>query len=242
MYKALTQHPAILGAVLHKGVHYFDVAYDRPIGWYQAHFPLVAIARRRQYAGVIPITGESSPYYMFHPLAADRIARDLPGVKVIVLTRDPVERAYSAHAHELARGFEDVASFELAVQLEPDRLAGQDQWLRDNPTARSHSHQHHGYLARGRYIDRLEYLESVLGRDRIHVVDSHDFFLTPEPVYDAVIEFLGLPTAPYPHFAKHNGRDRSPMSTELREKLTSHFAPFDRRLADWLGWTPSWRR
>ena len=43
---------------------------------------------------------------MYHPHAAARIARDLPGVKLIVLVRDPVERAYSQHAHELARGFE----------------------------------------------------------------------------------------------------------------------------------------
>ena len=48
-------------------------------------------------------TFESSPYYMYHPRAIGRIASDLPGVKLIVLVRDPVERAYSQHAHEIAR-------------------------------------------------------------------------------------------------------------------------------------------
>ena len=40
MYRTLCQHPAVVKAVLHKGVHYFDMAYDRGPGWYQAHFPL----------------------------------------------------------------------------------------------------------------------------------------------------------------------------------------------------------
>jgi hypothetical protein len=100
MYRTLCQHPAVVKAVLHKGVHYFDMAYDRGPGWYQAHFPLRAVARRAtRAAGAAPVTFESSPYYMFHPLAAERIAADLPGVRLLVLTRDPAERAHSAYTH-----------------------------------------------------------------------------------------------------------------------------------------------
>ena len=45
-------------------------------------------------------------------------------MKLLVLLRDPVERAYSAHAHELARGYETEA-FERALELEEERLAGE---------------------------------------------------------------------------------------------------------------------
>ena len=113
MYKTLSQHPAVLKAVLRKGVHYFDVGYTNGPGWYRAQFPLQYTATRTQRAlGVRPLTGESSPYYMFHPLAAERIARDLPAVRLIVLLRDPVERAYSAHTHEVARGYDPEKSFD----------------------------------------------------------------------------------------------------------------------------------
>ena len=125
MYRTLSQHPAILKAVLHKGVHYFDTGYDHGLGWYQGHFPLRARAALvRRATGEVPLTFESSPYYMFNPLAAERISRDLPEVKLLVLVRDPVERAYSAHAHELARGFE-TEPFERALELEDQRLAGE---------------------------------------------------------------------------------------------------------------------
>jgi hypothetical protein len=245
MYRALSEHPAVLKAVLHKGVHYFDTNYERGPGWYRAHFPLVLTGRwsARRAGDPRGIAFESSPYYMFHPLAGDRIAADLPGVKLVVLVRDPVERAYSAHAHELARGFE-TESFERAIELEPDRLDGEAERIAAEPGYLSHSHQHHAYLARGRYAEQLSRLERLFGRDRIHVVDSGDFFAKPEPVYDGVLEFLGLAGADagYPAFDRHNARPRSDLPAALRARLDEHFLPFDERLTGWLEQIPSWRR
>jgi hypothetical protein len=242
MYRALSEHPAILKAVLHKGVHYFDMNYDAGPGWYRAHFPLKLSARRAERAQAgRPVTFESSPYYLFHPLAAERIAADLPGVRILVLVRDPVHRAYSAYAHELARGFE-TESFERAIELEPQRLAGEAERIVSEPGYLSHSHQHHAYLTRGQYIEQLTRLEKLFGRDRIHVVDSGDFFTTPEPVYDGVLDFLGLKPAPYPEFEQHNARPRTPISDELSARLAEHFAPYDEQLTPWLPAPPSWRR
>jgi hypothetical protein len=242
MYRTLSQHPAVLKAVLHKGVHFFDMNYDRGMGWYRAHFPLQVSARRAsRSAGDPAVTFESSPYYMFHPCAAGRIARDLPDVKLLVLVRDPVERAYSAHAHELARGFE-TEPFERALELEDERLRGEAERIASDPAYLSHSHQHHAYRARGRYCEQLDRLERAVGADRIHVVDSGDFFAKPEPEYDAVLAFLGLRGHGYPEFERHNARPRSPMPEALRAELTSYFEPFDQRLSGWLGKIPSWRR
>ena len=242
MFRTLSQHPAVLKAVLHKGVHYFDMNYDRGICWYRAHFPLRARARRAARAAGDPaLTFESSPYYMFHPCAADRIARDLPGVKLLVLVRDPVERAYSAYAHELARGFE-TETFERALELEPERLRGEAERIARNPAYLSHAHQHQAYRARGQYSEQLERLERTFGSERIHVVDSGDFFTKPEPEYDAVLDFLGLRNHGYPEFEQHNARPRAQMSPVLRAELSTYFEPFDQRLTRWLGKVPSWRR
>ncbi|HYN96463.1 MAG TPA: sulfotransferase domain-containing protein [Pilimelia sp.] len=243
LYRALAAHPAVLKAVLHKGVHYFDTAYHRGLGWYRAHFPLQrSAARVSRPHGVPPQTFESSPYYMYHPRAAGRIARDLPEVKLLVLVRDPVERAFSQHAHEVARGFETETSFTRAVALEAERLAGEEDRLREEPGYYSFAHQHHAYAGRGEYARYLDGLAVQVGRDRIHVVESERFFAEPEPAYDAVLDFLGLPRLGYPEFARHNARPRpAPMDPGLRAELTAHFAPFDERLVDWLGRPPVWR-
>jgi hypothetical protein len=242
LYTSLTAHPAVLRAVLHKGVHYFDTAYDRGLGWYRAHFPLEATARRvERRVGTAPLTGESSPYYLFHPVAGERIARDLPGVRLLALVRDPVERAYSAYTHERARGFE-TETFERALELEPERLAGTEELLRADPSAVSHHHQHNAYVARGRYAEQLERMAGLVGRDRIHVIDSGDFFTAPEAAYDAVIDFLRLPRWRPAKFEQRNARPRSDLEPELRARLEQYFEPHDDRLAAWLGRTPSWRR
>lgn len=81
-------------------------------------------------------------------LVAERISRDLPGVKLLVLLRDPVERAYSGHAHEISLGFE-TEPFERALELEPGRLEGEVERILAGPAYISRSHQHHAYHARG---------------------------------------------------------------------------------------------
>ncbi|MEO3806721.1 sulfotransferase domain-containing protein [Nonomuraea sp. B1E8] len=244
LYRALEQHPLLLKPVLHKGVHYFDVGYERGMSWYQGHFPLRAGAAllSRRY-GARALAFESSPYYLFHPLAGERIAADLPGVKLIVLVRDPVERACSAHAHELARGFETESHFERAVELEERRLAGAEELLRNEPFALHHAHRHQAYLARGRYADQLDRLEPLFGRERILVLDSHLFFARPKAVYERVLDFLEVPRLGCPEFERHNGRAlprRVP--ADLARALREHFAPYDARLARWLGGEPSWRQ
>ncbi len=241
LHKTLAEHPQVLSAVLHKGVHYFDTSYGRGIGWYRAHFPLTATARvaEGRRAGRV-ITGESSPYYMFHPLAAERIATDLPDVRLIVMLRDPVERAYSAHSHERARGYE-TEEFERALELEDSRLAGEEDRIRADPAYVSHAHQHQAYLARGRYVEQLERLERLVGRDRLCVVDSDELFLAPDQVLTSVYEFLGLPPRMNATLEHRNARPRSKMPPSLRRELSDHFEPYDERLAAWWGHTPRWR-
>ncbi|MBT2230786.1 sulfotransferase domain-containing protein [Nonomuraea sp. NEAU-A123] len=244
LYRALARHPLLLKPVLHKGVHYFDANYGQSLSWYQGHFPLRAAAGRlARRHGTHPLAFESSPYYLFHPLAGERIAADLPGVKLVVLVRDPVERACSAHAHELARGYESESDFEQAVELEVPRLAGAEQSLRARPYSIHHSHRHHAYLARGRYAEQLDRLEPLFGRERILVLDSHHFFTEPEHMYDRVLDFLGLPHLGYPVFERHNGRPLPrPLPDSVRRTLRDHFEVYDKRLTRWLGGDPSWRR
>lgn len=241
MYKALAHQPTIYRPVWRKGVHYFDVPVEHDLDWYRGHFPLKAqLARSSRQHGTRALCFESSPYYLFHPLAGQRIAAALPDVKMLVLVRDPVERAYSAHAHELARGFETLP-FEAALEAEADRLEGEEERLRTDPTYESHAHRHQAYRQRGEYAPQLAKMAALLGRDRVKVVDSHRFFETPEQPYAEVLDWLGVRQVRTPVFDQYNGRARLKMPESLRTELAEHFLPFDEQLTPWLGHEPSWR-
>ncbi len=241
MVRALSRHPAVFSAAQYLEVHYFDIGYDRGLAWYRSHFPHPARARlAARSAGAEPVAFESSPYYMFHPLAAGRIARDLPGVKLLVLLRDPVERAYSGWAHAVSIGCE-TEPFERALELEDARLAGEAERLASDPGYASYSHQHHSHRTRGQYAEQLERLERLFGRDQIHIVDSGAFFTDPEPEYAVVLDFLGLAARGSPGLRRRNASPRAPMSEATRAALKEHYRPHDERLARWLGHQPSWR-
>jgi hypothetical protein len=238
MYRALMAHPQVLPAVFHKGVAYFDVAYDRGLDWYLGHFPLASRAHRRHPAAR---TFESSGYYSFHPHAAERIGRDLPGVKLVLMVRDPVERAYSAHKHEYERGFE-TEPFETALELEDARVEPELARMLADPSYQSFSHRHHAYRRRGQYSEQVTRLQSAVGVGSVHVVSSEGFFTDPAGTYADLLAFLGLEPFVPASFDRYNARPGSPMSPQTRADLEAHFAPYDDELAALLGRPPAWRR
>lgn len=242
LHRALSAHPATVIPAFHKGVNYFDVGYAHGPRWYRGHFPVRALAERKT-AGVEggPRAFESSGYYMFHPCAAERIHNDLPDVKLLVTLRDPVERAYSQHKHEVMRGFETVTSFEEALELEASRLDGEADKMRANPAYESFSHRHHSYVTKGQYVEQVRPLLNLFGRDRVFVVDSETFGAEPGATFDEILAFLGLPAWRPAEFGRWNARPREPMAETTHARLEKHFAPYDAALAELLGRPLAWR-
>ena len=240
LFRALQSHPLVHSANYHKGVNYFDVNYHRGFDWYQGHFPLATSLRgRTQGLRGEPITFEASGYYMFHPCAPERMAQHLPDVRILAMLRDPVERAWSAYKHEHARGFESE-SFDRALALEDERLAGQAERMAQDPLYQSVSHRHHAYVRRGQYAEQLRRIGELFPRERIHVVESESFFEHPERTFAGVLDFLGLPIVMPERFDRWNGRPSAPMSDSTRARLRRHFRSHDDALSDFLGRPPAW--
>lgn len=94
LYKYITFHPQILAAA-NKEICFFSEHFNKGLAWYQAHFP----------PPIDPghfLTGEATPTYFTHPLAAERLHECLPKVKLIVILRNPGDRAFS-HFQMLVR-------------------------------------------------------------------------------------------------------------------------------------------
>lgn len=238
LFRALSEHPQVMAPTFRKGVNYFDLNYHRGAAWYRSHFAIGPLARLVSGGGGAPVAFEASGYYMYHPFAIERLARDLPAAKLVVILRDPVERAFSAYKHEHARGYERE-SFEDALELEDSRLAGEVDRMTEDPAYESFSHRHHSYRHRGHYAEQLERIFSFFPRQQVHVIDSEDWFERPVQEYGLLLDHLGL--QPFcPAFGRHNARPGEPMAAATRLKLADYYRPYDDKLASLIGRRPRW--
>jgi hypothetical protein len=230
LYAALVGHPGVVPA-LRKELHYFDHA-RRSLLPYRANFPLNTEGR--------PLSGEATPYYLFHPLAPGRVRAAVPGAKLIVLLRDPAERAYSQYTHEAKLGFEKLP-FEEALAAEEGRLAGEEERIRRDPAYKSYAHQHHSYLARGVYVDQLLAWRRLFPAEQVLVLSSEALFEDPTATLDKVLRFLGLRGSGALAFPERNkGSYAAPLSPERRERLRGYYRPHNERLYEYLGRDFGW--
>lgn len=221
LFEYLVSHPQVRRGNVRKGSRYFDMHYDRGWRWFRSTFPLALPGR-----GLI--TGEASPYYMFHPLAPQRIATALPEARLLAVLRDPVDRAWSHWQFERRLGHENLP-FEEAIAREPERLAGQAERIAAGGD--SFAHRHYSYLARGRYAEQLERLYQLFPPEQVLVCQSEALLADPDAVLARAWSFLGL--APHrieqAHTFKAGGyRDGMPATT--RARLQEYFAPWNERL------------
>lgn len=235
LFRMLTRHPQVRQPTLNKGIHFFDTAerFSRGANFYAGHFPL-----RRPWSDR-RISGEASPYYLFHPLAMQRIAQTAPQAQVIVLLRDPVERAFSAYKQEKGRGFETL-DFEEALASEEERLKGEEAKIIADPEYQSFAHQHFGYVARGHYTYQLKRASKALAPGKLTVLDADAFFNPGLDGWDSLLRQIGLDPWRPQEIIRSNARPGDPMPEHLRASLEAEFHGENSQLSEYLGFIPSW--
>lgn len=253
LYSYLLEHPRVAGlfpSARHlplraerKGVHYFDERFRSGRHWYRSNFPSQAYRRLvgRRVGGPI-VSGEATPYYLFHPHAAARARLAVPHARIIVLLRNPTDRAYSHYQEQRRRGHEHLATFEEAIEAEPLRLAGEQERLERDPAAVSFAHEHQSYVAQGHYLESLEPWLRNFPSCQIHIARSEDMYADPQSTYDQILDFLGLPAFVLPHPEPLNGTFAAPIPAGLRDRLDAHYAPHNAALEERLQRSFGWVR
>ena len=123
--------------------------------------------------------GESTPFYLWSRGAHRRIAEAAPGIKLIAVVRDPVDRAYSNWMHLWSDGLEPVSDFESAFVRQEERIrAGYAPFWR--------------YRDLGRYGEQLAHLYRYVDRERVLVLRYRDLVDAPGRTLDHVCAFLGI--------------------------------------------------
>ncbi len=122
--------------------------------------------------------GSVSTLY-YHQQAVPRLRELNPDARLVVMLRDPVDRAYSSHQYLLNRGFEPEPDFRAALAAEPERI-------------RAGWHHLWHYAGMSHYADAVEHLVHAFGRDHVHLCFYDDFEADPGAVLAGLHEFLAL--------------------------------------------------
>jgi hypothetical protein len=125
------------------------------------------------------LRGESTPFYLYNQAAQRRIRALIPHARLIVILRDPVERAHSNWTHLWSAGLDPVGDFVAACAQEQRRIeAGwADFWH---------------YTALGRYGEQLERLFAVFPCQQVHILRYRALIESPREVLDGICAFLGV--------------------------------------------------
>ena len=204
LHQWLRNHPQVYLPAC-KEIHYFDLNNKESTQWYKQHF---------KDANQNEKCGEITPFYLFHPKVPSRIKKIMPKVQIIVLLRDPVERALSQVFHARKRGFE-ILELEEALDAEESRI--QSGCLE--------SLQKHSYISRSRYLEQLERYETIFPREQLLILKSEKLFSNPETIWTEIAEFLkienkSINTTTFPK-ANGGGGELQSVPNEIRMKLRS---------------------
>lgn len=201
-----------------KEMHFFD--FERR---YRGGAPEAINGYHAAYAGheQTRYWADCTPVYMYWPVVAQRLAQYNPAARILVLLRDPADRAISHWNMDHRRDVEPK-SLLSALCCEPFR-----RWGR--------AHRTHSYLQRGYYCSQLDRLCQFFPRDQILLLRMDDLFLEPERTGRRVLEFLDLPvpeqiTIPRVHVGLYEQPNRL-----LKMGLKLYFWPERRRLKKQYG-------
>ncbi len=208
LFEYLKQHPEI-GMSAKKEVHLFDNP-DYSSAWaseqiderYRGHFEHFAedpskeagsgagqnnsIVASESSSKTVLTRGEATPIYLFLPEIAGELKRYNPALKLIVLLRDPVDRAISHYYMEKNRGYERLPLW-LALLAEPWRL-----WRCKDPRGYGSAWRRHTYRRRGLYSSQLRNLYRYFDEKQVLLICSKDLASRHDQVLRRVFHFLGV--------------------------------------------------
>jgi Sulfotransferase family len=189
LHAALAQHPQLyLSPVKEPKFYLCDGRPPRGFGQRgpgDAHSAQEWIWRQDKYEALFDnasaglLRGESTPFYLYDRAAQRRIHAAVPNAKLLVVIRDPIDRAYSNWMHLWSDGLEPIDNFAAAWAAEDRRV--EQGWA-----------PFWHYRRLGLYGEQLRDLIELFGTEQVHVLRYRDLVETPGASLDAVSDFLGV--------------------------------------------------
>ncbi|MGK2955522.1 MAG: sulfotransferase domain-containing protein [Solirubrobacterales bacterium] len=240
VYEYLAQHPQVVPA-FEKELQYFTSFFDNDERSYRAKFPNVArMGAVRRRAGRAA-TGEASPSYISNPRAPARVRAMVPEARLVLLLRNPVDRAVSAFHHNKKKTpWEDLATFSEAVDRELGELSDELELVLADDSRSLEEYLHHCYLRRGVYLEQIKWWHAHFPPEQLLILQYERLSTSPEALLLEIEQHLGLEPWVPDELERFNTNTYPDLEDDLRRKLVEYFAPHNEELFEYLGERFDW--
>ncbi len=246
----LKQHPSLVGSSP-KEIHYFDKKVELPYSLkrYEKHFTHLFPKNKLFY--------ESTPKYIFEKNVAKKISECYPDIKLILVLRNPVQRAYSAWNMHRIKFEENKRNYLNNLNNFPEK---KDAYLHffqnskkfpdfkdfiqfEQSQINSGNLDGHATLRRGLYAQQIKEYYSYFRKEQILILGFKDFTNQTEQTLEKIYQFLGVESMP---FSKLNVKPKGSrtyntrMSTEEEAFLENYYAEPNKELFELLGYELNW--
>lgn len=232
----LKRHPNI-SLIAKKEVHYFNTFYGST-HWYRSNFPTKKTIKKISTKDRVYRIGEATPEYLFHSLAPKRVYDLLPDIKLIVVLRNPIDRAYS-HYNKNVKNNLEAMSFEDAITIRKSKLKKAEELIKENDVQANRFLEQYAYIEKGRYVEQFERWFKFFPKENFFVVETtnlnsqtfekmHNFLGLPEQKIDGELEII------------HKGKYKSDIKPKTREMLADYFKPYNKKLEKLLDMKFNW--
>ena len=232
LYHYLSQHPSIIKSAYDE-LGYFDSNYDLGLNWYKSLFPTIFEKKKVEEKNGKFITYDVTPFYIYNEKVPKRIQKIIPDSKLILILRNPVDRAYSNYfITKQNKKFEDIISEEKETLKIIDQKNKEEYY----------KFVHTSLLSRGFYAEQLEKWFKIFPRNQILIIKSEDFAIQTNKIMNEIFNFLGLENFNILDDSKKNKIVYEPMKEETRRELIEYFRPYNEKLYSMINRNFDWEK
>ena len=236
LYYDICEHPCVSPAAYDE-IGFFDSNFHLGLNWYRSMFPTKRrIEDIRRKEGVA-ITGEDTPFYFWNPVAAKRIQKLLPNIKLITILRNPIDRAYSEY-QDVVSSESNSPSFETFIENEINTRRKDSSLITEENF--EIFNQKNSYLLKGIYVDQLKIWAGLFPKEQIFTLSTENLNSEPITALESVFQYLNLPDYKIKNTQRQKQKKYVPMNSQTRKILIEFFKPHNERLFKFIGKKFDW--
>ncbi|MDC0170587.1 sulfotransferase [Candidatus Nitrosopelagicus sp.] len=230
LYNYTCNHPSILPAAYDE-IGFFDSNFQLGTMWYQSMFPTKKQMESVQEKTNFCLTGEDTPFYFWNKDAIKRISELIPNCKIIMIFRNPVDRAYSNYQLGKRENKEDL-SFEKTIEIEKQII--------NKGTKNLDFSEPRTYLIKSLYSIQLKNWLTSFSKDQLYFLSTEQLSSKPNETMSGIFNFLGLPGHTLSEFKKEKKAIYPEMNISTRNDLLKFFKSYNNELFSLIGKNFSW--